>query len=182
VCRHRWPFGAALAGVQRKCTHYTLLTQSSSPRSGLKHEASTKHRQIIDITSAAIAWPCRYLVDNLSMFCRCTSMGLRPSLPGSGLPGMDIPSGSWGKAMDGGGQPFGLTHSPPTALPHLPTPAAWLPTIRATTTKSCFVLYKAKTSQCMHDTGKASRRVPRGRGVSAGVFQEQMPEAPATPG
>jgi hypothetical protein len=160
VCRHGWPFGAALADVQRKCTHYTLLPQSSSPRGGLKHKASTRYRQIIDSASAAIAWPCRYLVDNLSIFCRCTSMGLRPSPPGSGLPGMDIPSGPWGKAMDGGGQPFGLTHSPPTALPHLPTPAACRSTIRTTTTKSHFVLYKAKTSLCMHDTGKASRRVP----------------------
>jgi hypothetical protein len=25
--------------------------------------------------------------------------------------------------MDGGGQPYGLPHAPPTALPHLPTPA-----------------------------------------------------------
>jgi hypothetical protein len=30
------PFGAALAGEQRKCTHYTLLTQSSSPLRGLE--------------------------------------------------------------------------------------------------------------------------------------------------
>lgn len=43
--------------------------------------------------------------------------------PGRGLQGVDIPSGPWGKAMDGGGQPYGLPHSPPTAFPHLPTPA-----------------------------------------------------------
>ena len=58
----------------------------------------------------------RYFVDH-------SSMGLCPSPPGSGLPGMDIPSGPWGKAMDGGGQPKGLPDAPPTALPHLPTPA-----------------------------------------------------------
>jgi hypothetical protein len=68
-------------------------------------------------------WLCRWLVDNLSIFCRSLKHGASPLAPSSGLPGMDIPSGPWGKAMDGGGQPYGLPDAPPTALPHLPTPA-----------------------------------------------------------
>ena len=115
------PFGAALAGKQRKCTHYTLLTQSSSPRRGLEASGidrlSTRYRHCIACYRMDLSISGRYSVDH-------SSMGLCPSPPGSGLPYMDIPSGPWGKAMDGGGQPYGLPDAPPTALPHLPTPAS----------------------------------------------------------
>ena len=69
-------------------------------------------------------WLCRYLVDNLSILGWLYKHEALHLAPGSGLPGMDIPSGPWGKAMDGGGQPYGLPDAPPTALPHLPTPAS----------------------------------------------------------
>jgi hypothetical protein len=88
---------------------------------------SLGHRQIIDKISTTLSSGSRGLVDTVSIICRYfveySSMGLCPSPPGSGLPSMDIPSGPWEKAMDGGGQPKGLPNAPPTAFPHLPTPA-----------------------------------------------------------
>ena len=73
--------------------------------------------------------------------------------------------------MDGGGQPYGLPDAPPTALPHLPTPAS---DNAPTTAYKQLCMFALLIQACC--------RVPRGRGVSACAFQEQVPEAPATPG
>ena len=155
------PFGAALAGEQRKCTHYTLLTQSSSPRSGLKHKASTKHRHRLSRSRMALSIFCRLPVDVLSMH----KHGASPLAPRQWSTRYGHPFGTVGKSH---GRRW-TTLRVDALSAHSFTPLAHTDHMSASEQSNyhyvMFCSLQAETSLRMHDTGKSEPPSPvRARG------------------